>query len=173
MTVSTPPSRIRPKIASSRVCNKLLGNPSERSELETVVIGGPDGNQLVTFESYAPGYIGLDDWTQLDPAALLAAIKSKHGNRKPAAPAARRRRGACGQQRQPLISHRRRLATPARMFCMLAGPTMVSKGQPGGSSLATASRASCVSKQLDTERRLIALLCDRRGAKFQESAMTA
>lgn len=55
---------------------KLFGNPSERSRLETVVVGGKDLDQVVTFENISStGYIGLDDWGQLDPAALLAEIQ--------------------------------------------------------------------------------------------------
>jgi uncharacterized membrane-anchored protein len=56
---------------------KLLGNPVERSELEAFVVGDTDRDQvqIVIFESYSTGYIGLDDWTQLDPTALLDAIR--------------------------------------------------------------------------------------------------
>jgi uncharacterized membrane-anchored protein len=56
---------------------KLLGNPVERSELEAFVVGDTDRDQIqiVTFESHSTGYIGLDDWTQLDPTALLDAIR--------------------------------------------------------------------------------------------------
>ena len=56
---------------------KLLGNPVERSELEAFVVDNTDRDQIqiVTFESNSTGYIGLDDWTQLDPTALLDAFR--------------------------------------------------------------------------------------------------
>jgi uncharacterized membrane-anchored protein len=63
--------------AHAQRANELLGNPIERSELEGLVVSDTDRDQIqiVTFETYSTGYIGLDDWTQLDPAALLDAIR--------------------------------------------------------------------------------------------------
>jgi uncharacterized membrane-anchored protein len=53
---------------------KLLGNPAERSGMEALVIGGKDADQIMIFESFQTGYVTLDDWSQVDPAALLAEI---------------------------------------------------------------------------------------------------
>ena len=53
---------------------KLLGHPTERSGLEAMVIGGREADQLITFESFQTGYVTLDDWSQVDPVALLAEI---------------------------------------------------------------------------------------------------
>ena len=58
---------------------KLLGNPIEFSRLEAMVIGGRDADQLITFESFQTGYVTLDDWNQVDPAALLAEINRNTG----------------------------------------------------------------------------------------------
>jgi uncharacterized membrane-anchored protein len=60
--------------ADAQRAYKLLGNPTERPGLEATVIGGNDGNQMITFESSAAGYVGLDDWSEVNPEALLAEI---------------------------------------------------------------------------------------------------
>jgi hypothetical protein len=63
--------------ADAQRANRALGNPAERAGMEGFVAGGPKHDQIVTFKSFDAGYIGLDDWSQLDPAELLALFKSK------------------------------------------------------------------------------------------------
>ena len=60
--------------ADAQRAYKLLGHPTERSGLEAMVIGGKEADQLITFESFQTGYVTLDDWSQVDPVALLAEI---------------------------------------------------------------------------------------------------
>src|SRR5262249_50133089 len=58
--------------ADAQRAYKLLGNPTELSQLEAMVMGGKDADQIITFESLQTGYVALDDWGQVDPGALLA-----------------------------------------------------------------------------------------------------
>jgi uncharacterized membrane-anchored protein len=60
--------------ADAQRAYKLLGKPTELSGLEAIVIGGKDADQIITFESFQTGFVTLDDWGQVDPAALLAEI---------------------------------------------------------------------------------------------------
>jgi uncharacterized membrane-anchored protein len=62
--------------ADAQRAYRALGNPAERAGMEGFVAGGPKHDQIVTFKSFDAGYIGLDDWSQLDPAELLALFKS-------------------------------------------------------------------------------------------------
>ena len=63
--------------ADAQRAYKLLGNPTELSQLEAMVMGGKDADQIITFESLQTGYVALDDWGQVDPDALLAKIHRK------------------------------------------------------------------------------------------------
>ena len=65
--------------AHAQRANKLLGNPVERSELEAFVVDNTDRDQIqiVTFESNSTGYIGLDDWTQVDPTVTRSGVEPR------------------------------------------------------------------------------------------------
>ena len=60
--------------ADAQRAYKLLGNPTELSGLEAMVIGGKDAHQIITFESFQTGFVTLDDWGKVDPAVLLGEI---------------------------------------------------------------------------------------------------